>query len=68
MPTWKPEIDAKGYYEWKVNVARKPVVGRIDLPSLEDFCSFDTSIVWDEFPPHVDVLTIHGTADKMVPV
>ena len=43
MPTWQPEIDANGYYEWKVTVARKPVVGRISLKDLEDFASWDTS-------------------------
>jgi len=68
MSTWQSEIDAKGYYEWKLTVARKPVVGRIFLKDLEDFASWDTSIVWDEFPQQVHVLSIHGISDQTVPV
>lgn len=68
MNIWQQEIDTKGYYEWKVTVARKAVVGRIDHAALEDFASWDTSIVWDQFPPCVHVLTLHGTADETVPV
>lgn len=68
MPIWKPEIDTKGYYEWKATVARKPIIGRITLQGLKDFASWDTSIVWDEFPPGIDALTVHGTADQTVPM
>lgn len=68
MKNWQSEIDTKGYYDWHVTVARKPVTARIYLSDLQTFMSWDTSIVWDQFPPHVDVLTLHGLGDEVVPV
>jgi len=68
MKNWQSDIDTKGYYEWHVAVARKPTIGRIYLKDLQDFMSWDTSIVWNEFPAHVDVLSIHGIQDQTVPV
>src|SRR5882762_1051465 len=68
MPNWQSDIDTKGYYEWNVTVARKPVTGRIYLDGLQDFMSWDTSIVWEKFPPHVHVLSLHGIQDQTVPV
>ncbi|EGO23737.1 hypothetical protein SERLADRAFT_470020 [Serpula lacrymans var. lacrymans S7.9] len=64
---WKDEFDSKGYHEWKVTVARKPVIQRIYPEDLEEFSRWDSSIVWDWFPSSIDVLTIHGLADKTVP-
>jgi len=68
MKNWQSDIDTKGCYEWHVTVARKPTIGRIYLKDLQDFMSWDTSIVWNEFPAHVDVLSIHGIQDQTVPV
>lgn len=68
MPVWGPEIETKGFYEWHATVARKPIIGLVTLEGLADFASWDTSIVWDEFPKHVDVLTVHGILDSTVPV
>jgi len=31
------------------------------------FVKWDTSFVWDRFPPAVNVLTLHGLADQTVP-
>jgi len=64
---YKEEWDTKGYYEWKLTVARRPVVQRIYPHDLEEFSRWDTSMVWDSFPAHIDVLTVHGLADKIVP-
>jgi uncharacterized protein len=68
MKNWQTDLDTKGYYEWNVTVARKPVTGRVYLEDFQEFMSWDTSIVWGQFPPHVDVLTIHGIKDETVPV
>ncbi|TDL22230.1 alpha/beta-hydrolase [Rickenella mellea] len=64
---YKPFFDDKGYYEWKVTVARNPVVGRIYPEDVNAFGSWDTSLVWDDFPSQVDVLTIQGLKDGTVP-
>jgi len=68
MENWQSDIDTKGYYDWNVTVARKPVTARIYAKDLQDFMSWDTSIVWHQFPPHVDVLSLHGIQDQTVPV
>lgn len=56
-----------GHYKWHVTVARKPVVGIIYPGDLDQFASWDTSIVWDQFPGQTDVLTVHGLKDATVP-
>lgn len=63
----KEDFATKGYHEWKVTVARKPVVARIHPHDIDEFISWDTSLVWDKFPHQTDALTIHGLADKTVP-
>ncbi|KAF7971281.1 hypothetical protein HWV62_21528 [Athelia sp. TMB] len=68
MSVWGPEIEAKGYYEWKATVARKPVIGRIYPEGVRDFAAWDTSFIWNEYPAQVDVLSVHGTLDQVVPV
>jgi len=64
---YKPVIDSQGYYDWKVVVARKEVVGRIYAKDVEDFMAWDTSLVWDRFPKNMHVMTIHGLSDATVP-
>ncbi|PAV16926.1 ectomycorrhiza-regulated esterase [Pyrrhoderma noxium] len=59
---------AHGYYDWKVVVAQKQVVGRIYPEDLEKFATWDTTPFKENFPPGVHVLTIHGMQDKVVPV
>ena len=34
---------------------------------IDDFGSWDTSLVWDHFPQHTNVLTIQGMKDEVVP-
>jgi len=65
---FQSDMDTKGYHDVHETVARKPIVGRISRKDLQDFMSWDTSIVWDQFPSHVDVLTLHGIQDQAVPV
>ncbi|KAI6117871.1 Alpha/Beta hydrolase protein [Pisolithus croceorrhizus] len=68
MCNYKEAFDTMGYYEWKVSVARKQVLQRVYPKDLEEFASWDTGIVWDNFPPTINVLTVHGLADGVVPV
>jgi len=56
-----------GYADWNVRVAGKPVTGRIYPKDVEKFTTWDTSFVRDLFPSKIDVLTIHGLADNVVP-
>lgn len=64
---YKEQWGAKGYYERTVTVARQAVVERIYPRDLEEASQWNTAIVWDKFPGQIDVLTIHGLADKTVP-
>ncbi|KAG6841110.1 hypothetical protein C0991_001798 [Blastosporella zonata] len=64
---WKKHFDDHGYYEWTVSVARKPTTVKIFPEDLEIFTKWDSSIVWDQFPANVDVLTLHGLSDATVP-
>ncbi|KAI9450219.1 Alpha/Beta hydrolase protein [Lactarius psammicola] len=61
------KLNEHGYFDWKVTVAGRTVVTRITAEDLRAFASWDTSIVWKYFPSDIDVLTIHGMADKLVP-
>jgi pimeloyl-ACP methyl ester carboxylesterase len=65
---YKEELATKGYYDWNVVVARKPVTQKIYLHDLEEFSRWNSDIVWDKFPSSIDVLTVHGLADRTVPV
>ncbi|KAI9573500.1 Alpha/Beta hydrolase protein [Boletus coccyginus] len=65
---YKEEFATKGYHDWNVVVARKAVVQKIYPHDLEEFSRWNSGIVWDNFPSSIDVLTIHGLADRTVPV
>ncbi|KAJ6550670.1 ectomycorrhiza-regulated esterase [Mycena vulgaris] len=64
---WREAFAAEGYYDWTTVVARKPVTVRIRPADVELFVNWDTSIVWDQFPAKIHVLTIHGLSDNTVP-
>ncbi|KAJ7676046.1 Alpha/Beta hydrolase protein [Mycena polygramma] len=64
---WREGFAANGYYDWNATVARKAVTTRIYPADLERFVSWDTSLVWDKFPAHIHVLTMHGLSDNIVP-
>ncbi|KAF9453161.1 alpha/beta-hydrolase [Macrolepiota fuliginosa MF-IS2] len=64
---WQESFEKQGYFEWHITVARQAVVARIHPHDVEQFCAWDTSIVWEQFPKETDVLTLHGLADKTVP-
>ncbi|KAI6129710.1 ectomycorrhiza-regulated esterase [Pisolithus croceorrhizus] len=55
-------------YKEKVSVTREQVLQRVFPKDLEEFARWDTDIVRDNFPPTINVLTVHGLADDVVPV
>ncbi len=63
----RESFKVQGHYTMTVTVARKLTSFKIFPEDLEQFESWDTSIVWDHFPSSVDVLTIHGLSDQVVP-
>ncbi|KAH9936277.1 ectomycorrhiza-regulated esterase [Fomitopsis serialis] len=66
-PEIKAQLERQGYYEVKAVVARQPVSMKVTIQDHHEFASLDTSIVWDRFPAAIDVLTIHGLKDAVVP-
>ncbi|KAI0632087.1 alpha/beta-hydrolase [Trametes polyzona] len=67
MEQHKEELQSQGYVLRKAIVARKPFVGRITRADYDEFANVDTSVAWEQFPSHVDVLTLHGLKDAVVP-
>ncbi|KAH9933107.1 ectomycorrhiza-regulated esterase [Epithele typhae] len=63
----KEEFEKLGYIERRAMVARKPFVARIYQTDFDKFAAIDTSVVWTQFPPHIDVLSLHGLKDAVVP-
>lgn len=43
------------------------MIGKIFPGDVEKFATWDTNYVWDQFPQHVQALTVHGLADDIVP-
>lgn len=67
IATYAPSFAERGYYDWHIKIAGKPFVGRIYPGDTEECMQWDTSPVWDHFPGHIDILTLHGLADVTVP-
>jgi len=61
------QMNRKGHYDARPLVARKEAFFRISKEDLEEFSAFDPSLIWDKFPQHTHVLTMHGLADNIVP-
>ncbi|KAK0449432.1 Alpha/Beta hydrolase protein [Armillaria borealis] len=64
---WSESFLSQGFHIWTPTVARKILSIKIHSEDVENFCKFDTSLVWDRFPQGTDVLTIHGLSDTQVP-
>ncbi|KZO90154.1 ectomycorrhiza-regulated esterase [Calocera viscosa TUFC12733] len=62
-----PDFQTKGYHDWHVRVASKPVVARVHAADIDRFAAYDSTIVEREFPLDVHVLTVHGMRDQVVP-
>ncbi|KAK0459971.1 Alpha/Beta hydrolase protein [Desarmillaria tabescens] len=67
MHKWEESFLSQGFHIWTPTVARKILSIKIHPEDVENFCKFDTSLVWDRFPQGTDVLTIHGLSDTQVP-
>ncbi|KAI0670857.1 alpha/beta-hydrolase [Trametes maxima] len=67
MKQHEAELNANGYTLRKATVARKPFVGKVTREDYDEFASVNTSVAWDQFPSHTDVLTLHGLLDAVVP-
>ncbi|KAF7797465.1 hypothetical protein EIP86_008662 [Pleurotus ostreatoroseus] len=61
------ELDTQGYFIRKEIVARQPWEGKITKADIEEFATFDTSLVWKHFPDATHVLSMHGLQDNTVP-
>jgi len=68
FPGLNKSFETLGYHEVQTTIAREPRTFRIYPQQVEDFCNWDTSIVWDRFPNHIHVLTVHGIQDARIPV
>lgn len=67
-PGLTKSFETLGYHDLKTIVAKEPKTIRIHPHEIEAMSNWDTSFVWDEFPHHIHVLTIHGIQDARVPV
>ncbi|KAH9950554.1 ectomycorrhiza-regulated esterase [Amylocystis lapponica] len=67
-PEQRKFLDTQGYYEQRFTVARKPFVAKVTLEALTEFAGYENSYAWDRFPAAVDVLTMQGIKDAIVPV
>ncbi|SGY40497.1 BQ5605_C003g02386 [Microbotryum silenes-dioicae] len=62
------EFWEKGEHLWKVRVRGKDIAQRVTREDVIAFASWDNSYLQASFPQDVHVLTVHGTADPVVPV
>ncbi|TCD65525.1 hypothetical protein EIP91_002533 [Steccherinum ochraceum] len=67
IPAGWEEMKTRGYTFMKGTVAGKPVKVRMTEAELERFASFDLDFIKTEFPSHIDVLTLQGLRDAIVP-
>jgi len=68
FPGINKSFETLGYYDHQATIAREPKTFRIFPRNVEAFRNWDTSVVWDKFPHHIHVLTIHGIQDPRIPV
>ncbi|KAK4048732.1 hypothetical protein OIO90_005725 [Microbotryomycetes sp. JL221] len=54
--------------EWKTRVAGAEHIKMINAEGLKSFAEWDNAYLQSSFDPAIHVLTVHGTADKIVPV
>jgi len=67
VPQMKKSFEDQGHHIMTATVARKLTHFKIFPEDLKAFTSWDTSFVWDQFPSNIDVLTVHGLSDQVVP-
>lgn len=65
---YEEDFGAIGHSDWHVKIAGKKVVRRVTREGSKAFASWDNSYLRTTFPDTMDVLTIHGEADEIVPI
>ncbi|KZT39506.1 hypothetical protein SISSUDRAFT_1020123 [Sistotremastrum suecicum HHB10207 ss-3] len=60
-------LEKQGHYDLKANVAGRDLTLLAKREDIEGILQLDQSFVWDTFPSHTHVLTIHGLKDTLVP-
>ncbi|ORY78426.1 Alpha/Beta hydrolase protein [Leucosporidium creatinivorum] len=68
LRTEEEEYDKKAVVDWKVKVAGKELSNRVTWEGLRSFAEWNNDYLHHSFPQDIDVLTVHGTADQIVPV
>lgn len=58
---------ARYVYPVQMNASTPISVCRVTVQDHDQFASGDSSIVWEKFPQSIDVLTMHGLKDTVVP-
>ncbi|KAI0801784.1 Alpha/Beta hydrolase protein [Irpex lacteus] len=61
------DLEKNGHFVRTETVARQPWSAKITKKDMEEFANFDSSLVWDNFPKHTHVLTLHGLKDTVIP-
>jgi uncharacterized protein len=64
---WQKAFKEKGYFEWKATIEGKEVSTKVYPRDVEANANWDTSYIKTQFPPNVDVFTLHGLSDKTIP-
>ncbi|PWY99516.1 alpha/beta-hydrolase [Testicularia cyperi] len=67
-PIYIPAFAKEGFYRLRVRVAGIEKEVHLYPSQIEDFANWPTRQITRDFPKKTDVLLIHGTADKTVPV
>lgn len=63
-----PSFKREGFYRLQVRVAGEEKEVRIYPEQIEQFAAWPTAQITRDFPHKTDVLLVHGTVDKTVPV
>jgi hypothetical protein len=65
LPEYQPSFDARGFYEWRTTVARRPVVVIVRPEQVHAVAQWDMSVVKDALTS-THVLAVHGLADATI--
>lgn len=57
-----------GYSDWHVKIAGRQIVRRVTIEGSRAFASWDNSYIARSFPREMNVLSVHGEQDEIVPL
>ena len=60
-------IKCEFHFSSNTVLSSEQVFVRLYQQDYDQFAAVDTSMAWTKFPMHVDVLTLHGLKDSVVP-